>query len=181
MLRLLICGTPDRGDDGAAPAALGLLPAGVLEAVEVRRVGGLDVDDLADLPPGDEAVVADAAVGIEPGRVVTLSLDRLPRGAAGLRTRSSHEFPMDEVVALAGLLRGEPVAGRLIAIGGRGFGLGESLGTAVAAALPTFAAAIRRAIEDCRADSPGAEGPNGPREQDARPSGGAPIAARLAP
>lgn len=146
-VRLLVCGNADRGDDGAALSAVATLlpslPAAMLERLEVRRCGHLRVEDLTDVPPGEVAVVVDAAVGIAPGHVVILPIDRIVADGEAPTPRSSHELPIEQVLGLAGVLRpGGLPEGSFIGIGGRRFGYGRPLSRSVRINMPAFQAAI---------------------------------------
>jgi hypothetical protein len=143
-VRLLVCGTADRGDDGAALSAIaGLLPGmscDLLAAIDVRRCEQLRIDDLVDLPAESVCVVVDSVVGITPGEIVSASLEEvvaigLPGGACA---RSSHAMPLPQLVEVAGILRGIPLGGAFIGLGGRSFGYGRGLGRTIRAALPRF-------------------------------------------
>jgi hydrogenase maturation protease len=129
-IRLLVCGSADRGDDGAALAAVaGLLPTlprAVLERVEVRRCSQLRVEHLLNLPAGMAAVVVDAAAGIAPGHVIVLSLDQLAR-KSGPTPRSTKSPHADVAIRLAAELRGSAPAGSYVGIGGRSFAFGRPL------------------------------------------------------
>ncbi|HEY7589932.1 MAG TPA: hydrogenase maturation protease [Candidatus Limnocylindrales bacterium] len=146
-IRLLVCGNGDRGDDGAALAAVaGLLPTlprTVLDRVEVRRCPQLDVTDLADLPDGVSAVVVDTAVGIAPGQVVVLPLRRVARSGDGPAPYSSHALPPQAAIRLAANIRGKLPQGSFVGVGGRSFAFGRPLSAPVRAAMPRF----RRALE----------------------------------
>jgi hydrogenase maturation protease len=135
---LLACGEPERGDDGAALAAVAALPPLVAGRVAIVRCGQLEVDHLLAVPDGAVCVVVDAAVGVAAGEVVVIPLadlaDRAGRGAP----RSSHALPPDQVVSLAAALRGRPPDGVFVGIGGRAFGLGAGLSPEVAAGMPAF-------------------------------------------
>ncbi len=152
-VRLLVCGNGERGDDGAALAAvaglLGDLPADLLAVLEVRRCEGLQLEDLLDLPDGMACVIVDAALGLAPGTIATIPLEDLPdRDAAfGPVPRSSHVLPIGQLVAIAAVMRG-PVDGTFVAIGGRSFGFGRGLGRSVRAGLPAYRAAIEAALVD---------------------------------
>lgn len=141
-IRLFVCGSADRGDDGAALAAVaGLLPTlprAVLDRVEVRRCAQLGVDNLVDLPVGMAAVVVDAAVGIAPGEVIVLSLERVARQRAGPAPRSSHALPPDVTIRLAADLRGSTPAGSFVGIGGHSFAFGRPLSRPVRSGLVRF-------------------------------------------
>jgi hydrogenase maturation protease len=146
-VRLLVCGNADRGDDGAALSAVAtLLPtlqAALLERLEVRRCGQLRVEDLLDVTPGEVAIVVDAAVNVPPGHVVSMPISEIASAAGTAAPRSSHDLPIDQVLALAGTLRvGGLPAGTFIGIGGRRFGYGRPLSRSVRLAMPGFQRAI---------------------------------------
>jgi hydrogenase maturation protease len=151
-VRLLVCGTADRGDDGAALAAVAHLlpglPAHLLSTIDVRRCEQLDIEDLLDVPDGGGCVIVDAVVGAGVGEVVTIPLEELPAadGRTGIASRSSHALSIGQLVELAGVLRGTPPRGTFVGLGGRSFGYGRGLGRQVRAALPAFGAAIEREL-----------------------------------
>ena len=142
---LLVCGEPERGDDGAAFEAAAALPPAVLVRVDVVRCGQLDVDHLLAVPDGARCIVVDSAVGVSPGAVVAIPLADLVDRAGGGTPRSSHALPPDQVIGLAAALRGRPPEGVFVGIGGRAFGLGAGLSPEVAAALPRL---IDRLVEE---------------------------------
>jgi hydrogenase maturation protease len=150
-VEVLVCGSRDRGDDGAAVLAMALLVGGFPEDVGVRFVGQLDIEDLLAVPDRAAIVIVDTAVGIPPGQIVDLPLSGLVGRGNGIRPRSSHAIGVSDVVALAGLLRGEALHGRAVAIGGITFGLGEGLSWPVAAAIPELRLAIVAAVDRERA------------------------------
>ncbi len=146
---VLVCGEAARGDDAAGLAAIDLLAQATLALARVVPVGQLDVLSLLDLPADQPCVVVDAIRGLEPGEIWTCPLEALVDRAraldgAGCRPepRSSHELPVEAVLALAATLRAAPLAGVFVGVGGAVFELGEPLSPAVAAALPEVAAAI---------------------------------------
>jgi hydrogenase maturation protease len=147
-LNLLLCGERLRRDDGAAILAVELLPADVRELAEIIEVGQLSVEALLEAEEGAGFVVADAAVGVAPGEVVTLPLADLAAaaGRGGPAPASSHSIPPDQVLALAAELRGAAPRGVFVGLGGADFSFGEGLSEPVAAALPAFAEAIAEAI-----------------------------------
>ena len=65
-VEVLVCGSPDRGDDSAPIAAAALLRDRLPINVRLRIVGQLDIDDLLRVPAGAGAVIVDAAKGIRP-------------------------------------------------------------------------------------------------------------------
>jgi hydrogenase maturation protease len=146
-VEVLVCGSPDRGDDAAPMVAAALFRDDLPVGVEVRIVGQLDIDDLLAASAGARVVIVDAAVGIHPGQIVELPLAGLVHREDGLRPRSSHALAFPEVIGLAALIRGRPVQGRIVAIGGVAFGLGAGLSPRVARAIPALVEAIREAVE----------------------------------
>jgi len=156
-LRILVCGTADRGDDGAALAAIAHvlpeLPEALRGRIEIRRCQQLDVTDLVDVGAGESVVVVDTVVGVEPGSVVTVRLDDLARHPAGVAPRSSHALSVEDALHLAEAVRGGLPVGTFVGIGGKWFGYGERFSRAVKSNLPAFGAAIRRSIEDLLAVS----------------------------
>lgn len=150
-LRILVCGVADRGDDGAALAAIShvlpALPDELRSRIEIRRCPQLDVTDLTDVGAGESCIVVDTVVGVEAGRIVTLSLDDLARRPAGVSPRSSHAISVDNALLIAEAIRGSLPAGTFVGIGGKWFGYGERFSRVVRAGLPAFGAAIRDSIE----------------------------------
>jgi hydrogenase maturation protease len=150
-VEVLACGSLDRGDDRAGLVAAKAVAKVVPDDVRVRTVGQLDIDDLLAVPPGARVVIVDAATGVRGGQIVELPLTGLIGRADGLRPRSSHALAFPEVIGLADLLRGRPLSGHIVAIGGVTFGLGATMSRSVTKALPTFVSAILAAIERNRA------------------------------
>jgi hydrogenase maturation protease len=151
---VFVCGEPARGDDAAGFAAVDLLPAEVRARSEVHAVGRLDVLVLLDLPADEPCVVVDAVAGIEPGETWVRPLAMLVGRAQSLagtgrapEPSSSHELPIEQVLALAATLRDAPPAGTFVGIGGSCWDLGSPLSAPVVAGLAAFAAAIAAAIE----------------------------------
>lgn len=151
-LRILVCGTGDRGDDGAALAAIAHvlpdLPEHLRSRVEVRRCPQLDVSDLTDVRDSERCLVVDTVVGVEPGSVVTMTLTELAGRSDGLAPRSSHALSMEDTLLIAEVVCGSMPKGAFVGIGGKWFGFGERFSRVVKGELPAFAAAIRSAIEE---------------------------------
>jgi hydrogenase maturation protease len=158
-LRILVCGTADRGDDGAALAAISHvlpeLPKELQCRIEVRRCRQLDVTDLLDIGPTASCVVIDTVVGVEPGQIVTMSLNDLARRPGGVAPRSAHTLSFGDALLIAEVVRGTLPAGTFVGIGGKWFGYGERYSRVVKAGLPDFVLAIRSAIEDLLPVAPG--------------------------
>ncbi|HYN48892.1 MAG TPA: hydrogenase maturation protease [Candidatus Nanopelagicales bacterium] len=151
---VFVCGEPARGDDAAGFAAVELLAPEVRARAEIVPVGQLDVLLLLDLPADEPCVVVDAVAGLAPGEIWVRPLAALvdrarARADAGRapEPRSSHELPLEQVLALAAMLRDAPPAGTFVGIGGTCWDLGTPLTAPVAAGLPAFAAAIAAAVE----------------------------------
>ena len=143
---VLVCGNADRGDDGAPIAAAPLLDWLLASPGHLRVVGELDVTHLCSIPDDDGLVIVDAATGLEPGAIAMLRLDDAGAYGSRIRPRSSHALPIPEVVAIANTLRGQPLDGRIVVIGGIRFGLGEPLSDAVGRAIPELALNVWRAV-----------------------------------
>jgi len=150
-VEVFICGSLDRGDDGAAVTACEAVRTALPPDVRIRAVGQLDVDDLLAVPPEAKIVIVDVATGIAPGAVIELPLADLLESET-VRPRSSHALAVSGTVALAEFIGERPLHGRIVALGGTRFALGDVLSCPVAAAMPRFAAAIREAVEHARAD-----------------------------
>jgi len=149
---VFVCGEPARGDDGAGFAAVELLAPDVRARAEIVPVGQLDVLLLLDLPAHEPCVVVDAVAGLAPGEIwvrpLAALVDRARAGAGRApEPSSSHELPLEQVLALAAALRDAPPAGTFVGIGGSCWDVGTPLTAAVAASLPAFAAAIAAAVE----------------------------------
>lgn len=148
-VRLLVCGSADRGDDGAALRAvahvLPRLDPMVLARLEVRRCQQLDAADLIDVADGESCLVLDTVVGIEPGSVVEVPLDELADRRA-VSPRSSHALPIDQVLGIARAVRGALPPGCFVGIGGRWFGFGQVRSRAIRDGMPDFEAAIENTI-----------------------------------
>jgi hydrogenase maturation protease len=158
-VRLYVLGEANRGDDGAAFLAAGLLEARGALPADVVPAGQLGPDSFVDLPAGTAVVVADAVVGVPPGTVVTRPLAEVATGG-GAAPRSSHVMPLQQVLALAGILGGLP-EGVFVGIGAASFELGAPPSPAVRAALPSFAAAIAREVERLAGATPVGRGRRG--------------------
>jgi hydrogenase maturation protease len=150
LVEVLACGNPDRGDDGASLAALAELAPDLPADVTVRLVGQLDIDDLLAVPSGAGAVVVDTVTGVDPGWVVEIPFVGFAGRESGIRARSSDALSRPETVGVASMIRGRPLVGVLVAIGGSSFGPGDALSWPVATGLCSFRVAIADAIERVR-------------------------------
>jgi hydrogenase maturation protease len=173
---LIVCGEVERGDDAVGPIALDGLPTDLVGRCHAQRAAALDVQTLLDVPAGAACLVVDAAVGIPAGSIVTIPLERLDRpridGRVDASPRSSHELPVQQVLALARVLRGRLPDGSFVGIGAVEGRFGRSLSPAVAAALPAFRSAIGAEIERLAAGC-GTIDPDGHDQGSLRRVGGA--------
>jgi len=140
------CGDPLRGDDSVAHLAVEALPPEALARADVKLVGALEAEYLRDLPAGVRAIVVDAVVGPPPGEIVEMALIEMSGRAKRVVTTSSHQLPLDEVVAISQLLRDEPVVGRFIGMGIESVEIGEHATPSVEASIPALTAAIASAV-----------------------------------
>jgi hydrogenase maturation protease len=149
VLRLLVCGSADRGDDGAALQAVAhILPrldATVRQRLEVRRCVQLDATDLIDVAPGETCLILDTVVGVEPGSVVELDLDELA-SRTSISPRSSHALSIEQVLGLARAVRGALPDGRFVGIGGKWFGFGQVRSRALRDGMAPFERVVEAAI-----------------------------------
>ncbi len=149
-VEIMVCGSPDRGDDGAPAAAIRRVRTELPFDVIVRTIVQLDVDDLLSIAAGAGVVIVDAVVGIPVGSVVSWPLTGLIGKGDAVRSRSSRALALPEVVGLAEMIRGRPLRGRIVAIGGGRFRLGRGVSRPVAAGLAAFSEAILDAIRQVR-------------------------------
>jgi hydrogenase maturation protease len=150
-IRVLVCGSADRGDDGAALCAvahvLPRLEPRLRQRVEVRRCEQLDAADLIDVAEGEACLVLDTVVGVAPGAVVEIPLDELTR-LEDAAPRSSHALPIAQVLGIAEAIRGQLPRGLLVGIGGKWFGFGETRSRALREGMAAFEQAVEQAIQE---------------------------------
>jgi hydrogenase maturation protease len=148
-LRVLVCGSADRGDDGAALSAIAhVLPQlehDICQRLEIRRCNQLDAADLIDVRDGEACLVLDTVVGVEPGSVVEMALEELVQASA-VAPRSSHALPIQQVAGLAEAVRGTLPRGLFLGIGGKWFGYGTTRSRALRDGMPAFERAVSAAI-----------------------------------
>ncbi len=142
------CGDPLRGDDSVAPRACRALSPETLERADVRLVGALEPEYLRDLPAGARAVIVDAVVGPPVGQIVEMDLAEMSGRAERVVTTSTHQLPLDQVVAIAQILRDEPVLGRFVGVGVEAVAIGEEPTASVEASIPALRDAVTRAVAD---------------------------------
>lgn len=150
---MLACGQTLRGDDAVAFAAVRRLPPDVRRDITVRRVGAIAPEDLVALPAGARVIIVDAIVGPSPGTVLHLDLADIPARQARRESRftaSSHQLPLGDVIALAQLLRVEPLTGSFVGLAIESVAMGATLSDPVRAALPAFREAVAGAVRAVR-------------------------------
>ena len=149
ILRILVCGSADRGDDGAALNAvahvLPRLDQRIRQQLEVRRCVQLDATDLISITDGESCLVLDTVVGVDAGQVVELELDDLADRAT-VAPRSSHALPIDQTLGIARACRGTLPPGKFVGIGGKWFGFGQTRSRALRDGMAAFERAIEATI-----------------------------------
>lgn len=139
------CGDPAHAEhESVAIAACTTLPADLLERLDVKLVGPMRPEYLRDLTPGTHAFIADTFVGT-PGQITVIPLLELSGREEPLAASSATELPLDEVVAMAQLLREAPLRGRFVGIGVESVDLRQP---APADAVEVMRGAVARAVEE---------------------------------
>lgn len=111
------CGDPAHGDhDSIAIAACKGLPADVLERIDLKLTGPMRPEYLRDLSDGSFVIIADTVPGAA-GEVTAVHFIDLVGREAPLEASSSTIQPLDEVIAMAQLVRSEPLSGRFLGLG----------------------------------------------------------------
>jgi Ni,Fe-hydrogenase maturation factor len=137
--------------DAVAGPAPGQLVEFELAALHGRAHDPAAPDAEASAAPDEGVSAAPAHDPAAPDEGVSAAPDapamhtRAP-GAPAVGPTSSHQLPLPEVVALAGLLRDAPLEGRFVGVGIKSVAFGSGLSEAVAAAVPALAEAVARAV-----------------------------------
>jgi hydrogenase maturation protease len=143
---VLAVGNTIMADDGLGPVLLGRLrearPDADVEWVD-GGIGGLEL--LPVVQDAERLLILDAVAGAEPGQVVRLNGDQLPRLLAA--KLSPHQVGLLDVFSAARLLHQEPSEVAVVGVTPKTVGLGLALSPAVEAALPE-AAALAAAVLD---------------------------------
>lgn len=114
------CGDPAHGEhDSVAIAACKGLPADVLERIDLKLTGPMRPEYVRDLSGGTFVIIVDTVPGAAgaAGETIEMPFIELLGRELPLMTHSTPDQPLDEVVAMAELLRAEPVRGRFIGLG----------------------------------------------------------------
>ena len=142
------CGDPVRGDDSVAFLACNSLPPETLARADVKLIGAMEAEYVRDIPIGVRAVIVDAVVGVSPGELVEMELHEMSGRAEKVVTTSTHQLPLDQVVAIGQLLRDEPVEGRFVGLGVESVEIGAEPTPAVVAAVSVLRDAVASAINE---------------------------------
>lgn len=111
------CGDPAHAEhDSIAIAACTGLPAEVLEQVDLKITGPMRPEYLRDLSEGSFVIVADT-VPDTPGTIEVVHFIDLVGREEPLEASSSTIQPLDEVIAMAQLVRSDPIRGRFVGLG----------------------------------------------------------------
>jgi hydrogenase maturation protease len=142
-MRIICCGNPDRGDDGA-----GILVAERLRrlGIEAETVGGDALTLLEAWRGAESALVVDAVVTGEPVGTVHVWEGQIPP-AANPGT-SSHGFGVAEAIRLAAALHQLPPQLRIIGIEAARFEVGSEPSFQVQQAVDKLVAQITARISD---------------------------------
>ena len=110
------CGDPAHADhDSIAITACKGLPADVLARIDLKITGPMRPEYLRDLSAGTFVIVADTVPGAS-AEMVEVPFIELVGREAPLMASSTPDQPLDEVVAVADLLREEPLRGRFVGL-----------------------------------------------------------------
>jgi len=137
--------------DAVAGPAPGQLVEFELAALHGRAHDPAAPDAEVSAAPAHDPAAPDAEASAAPDAEASAAPDaaaihtRAP-GAPAAGPTSSHQLPLPEVVALAGLLRDAPLEGRFVGVGIKSVAFGSGLSEAVAAAVPALAEAVARAV-----------------------------------
>ena len=145
-VRVLACGSIDRGDDGAALRAVRVLSQLVRREASIEEVGYLSPELLMGDPPSVRRLVVDCVAGLPCGEIIDLPLADLPALEAQRGTTSSHALAPGAAVALADLLGCVRPTDRFLGIGGESFAVGDDLSPAVVSQIAAFAERLNERI-----------------------------------
>lgn len=145
---LFACGHPDRGDDAIAAEAVARLGSDVRDLATVNLAAALQPEDLVGVPDGAATVIVDAVAGLESGHIMDIDLADLGAVSGRVSMSSTHQLPLDRLVALAGVVRGHPLEGRFIGVGIGNVSPGGELSAGVGARVHDLTQAIAGAVRE---------------------------------
>lgn len=135
-------GNEFRRDDGIGPAVAAELTARNLPGVRVVACAAEPAALLEAWAGAGRAVLVDAAVGDQPGRVRTCGLDALAEPSPV----SSHDLSVRQAYELGRALGRAPESVAVVTVDVADTGHGQGLSPAVQAALPEAARAVLRVV-----------------------------------
>jgi Ni,Fe-hydrogenase maturation factor len=145
------CGDPRLNGESVATLVCEELPPETLAKADIKLIGPMRAEYLRDLPPGTRAVIVDGMDGPAPGEIVDIPFIDMSGREEPVLTTSNHKGPLDEIVAVAQLLRDEPVVGRFIGVGIQPVERGLAP-TTTAGGLAALRVAIEAAVKALDAD-----------------------------
>jgi hypothetical protein len=89
------------------------------------------------------------------GRIAVLPLHGLVGRDDDLRVRSAHALSVREALAVVDMIRGRPLRGEIVLLGGARFAATRQLSPSVRRAIPAAVAAVESACSRLRASSDG--------------------------
>lgn len=111
------CDDPRLADDSVATQACRSLSPESLARADIKLIGPMRPEYLRDLPTGVRAVIVDGVVGSPPGDTIEIAFIDMSGRDEPVVAISTHGQTLDQVVAIAQLLRDEPVIGRFVGLG----------------------------------------------------------------
>ena len=145
---VIACGRAGHRDEAVplevATAIEGRLPA----RARLLRAAQVGVDDLLAVRAGGSLVVIDVMSGLRPGQLFVGRLTDLGRSPGGPVARGARSLTIPGLLGLVDMIRGRPLPGVLVAIGGLRFGPGSAISPRVARGLPALIEAVLRAIDE---------------------------------
>lgn len=148
------CDDPRVPDDSVATQACTSLPTESLARADIKLIGPMRPEYLRDLPAGVRAVIVDGVLGPPPGETVEIELIEMSGRDEPVEAISTHEQPIDEVVAIAQLLRDRPVVGRFVGVGVERPQPGTKPVAAPEASIDSLRAAVAHAVAELTVSEP---------------------------
>lgn len=152
-VEVLACGQANCGDDGLAAVVEQNLRRRLPADTRFRLIGRLEIDHLLAIAEGARTVIVDVAAGVRGGRVIRLPLDGLVDRIDELRPRRCEALGFPEVLGVAGVIRGHPLHGQLVLVGGVRYAVGSELSPSVQRAVWKVIKAVEAACAAVRTDS----------------------------
>lgn len=145
---VIACGRAGHRDETAALAVAAAIEGRLPARARLRRVTEVGIDDLLAARAGSSVVVVDALSGLRPGQVFVGPLADLGTTPGGPRARGARSLSMPGLLGLVDMIRGGPLTGVMVGIGGLRFGPGSSISPRVARGLPGLVEAVLQAVDE---------------------------------